>query len=193
MSQSVRETAVGLRKRQAALLLAVARGSEAALSDLYDGFERPLYSLGIRWLGDAGLAEELVQEVMIRIWRRASTFDGARGSASSWIFGVARNIATDLARARNRYPVPVHELPDGGRAWDDDAAWQGWQVAEALGTLPAEQQEVLELAFVNQLTHSEISRSLHVPLGTVKTRMYVGIRKLRTTMVDIGIIEEGSA
>ncbi len=187
------ETKIDLRERQAALLLAVARGDERSLSELYDLFERPLYGLGMRWLADRGLAEELVQEVTVRIWRRAETFDPMKGPASSWIFGIARNIATDLARARNRYPIPVEEVHESAGQWDADAAWKDWQVGEALCSLPAEQQAVLELAFVNQLTHSEISRSLNLPLGTVKTRMYVGIRKLRTTMIDLGILEDGSS
>src|SRR4051812_41372901 len=85
---------------QGELVLAVARGDGNALRELYRAFERPLYTLGIRWLKDPELAEEMVQEVTLRIWRRASNFDPEKGASSSWIFGIARNVASDLARAR---------------------------------------------------------------------------------------------
>ncbi len=191
-----RETAIvdaDLRERQRELLLAVAAGDEAALSDLYDLFERPLFSLGIRWLGERGLAEELVQEVIVRVWKGAATFDPKRGQAGSWIFGVARNAATDLARAKQRRPVPVEEVqPPNRDRWDEETAWQGWEVGQAIGTLPLEQQQVVELAFVNQCTHAEIAKSLDVPLGTVKTRMYLGLKKLRARLLEAGVVEEPS-
>src|SRR5918992_5540059 len=91
------------------LLLKVAQGDVDALRMLYRAFERPLFTLGIRWLNDPTLAEELVQEVTLRVWRRAAKFDPERGAAGSWIFGVARNVASDLARQRARNPIPVAE------------------------------------------------------------------------------------
>lgn len=172
------------------LLLAVARGDVAALRDLYRAFERPLFTLGIRWLHDPELAAELVQEVTVRIWRRASSFDPGRGASSSWIFGIARNVAADIARARGRDPVPVAE-PRSGEAepWDQDSAWEGWQVVKALRSLPVDQQRVLELAYVHQYTQSEIARALEIPLGTVKTRLYNGLRKLREELARLGMLE----
>lgn len=102
---------------------AVAHGDERALSELYDCFERPLFSLGMKWLGDAKMAEDLVQDVTLRIWKGAPTFDSARGEASSWIFGIARNVSIDLFRARRRLPTPVEEVEaDPGPQWDEDAA-----------------------------------------------------------------------
>ena len=178
------------RKHQIDLLLAISRGDDEALSELYDLFERPLFSLGMRWLSDRGLAEELVQEVTLRIWKGAPTFDPRRGHASSWIFGVARNTANDLLRSSRRTPTPV-DVPSelNTNTFDEDAAWLAWTVAEALGTLPREQREVVELAFVNQCTHSEVARSLDIPLGTVKTRMYLGLKKLRAKLLDLGVLE----
>lgn len=182
-----------LRERQRELLLAVAAGDETALSELYDIFERPLFSLGIRWLGERAMAEELVQEVIVRVWKGAKTFDPKRGQAGSWIFGVARNAATDLARAKQRRPVPVESVqPPKRDHWDEEAAWRGWEVGQAMGALPLEQQQVVELAFVNQCTHAEIAKSLDVPLGTVKTRMYLGLKKLRARLLEAGIVEEPS-
>ncbi len=172
------------------LLLAVARGDIGALRELYRAFERPLYTLGIRWLQDPKMAEELVQEVTFRMWRRAGTFDPSRGAASSWIFGVARNVAADLARAHGRNPTPVAEPQAGGEPWDEDSAWLAWQVAKALRSLPIEQQRALELAYALQMTQKEIAQALGIPLGTVKTRIYHGLRALRRTLVEGGTIEE---
>jgi RNA polymerase sigma-70 factor (ECF subfamily) len=169
----------------------VGRGDIDALRELYRAFERPLYTLGVRWLGDPKLAEELVQDVTLRLWRRAHAFDPHRGSAGSWIFGIARNVAADLARARGKQPIPIGNAGVSGVApWDEDAAWQSWQVASALRTLPEEQQKVLELAYVRQFTHTEIAQALRIPLGTVKTRIYEGLRKLRARLVEMGIAEE---
>jgi len=172
------------------LLLDVARGDVAALRELYRAFERPLFTLGMRWLRDAELAAELVQEVTVRIWRRASSFDPGRGASSSWIFGIACNVAADLARARGRDPIPVAEpLAGESEPWDQDSAWEGWQVVKALRTLPVEQQRVLELAYVQQYTQSEIADALKIPLGTVKTRLYNGLKKLRAELTKLGVLE----
>lgn len=173
------------------LLQAVARGDVDALRRLYRSFERPLYSLGMRWLRDPQLAEELVQEVTFRIWRRAKSFDEARGAAGSWIFGVARNVASDLARARGRNPIPVADPPAREEPWDEDAAWQGWQLAQALRRLSIEQQKVMELVYVVQMTQAEAAEVLGIPLGTVKTRLYHGLRKLRRELEGMGFMDEG--
>ena len=173
------------------LLQVVARGDVDALRRLYRSFERPLYSLGMRWLRDPQLAEELVQEVTFRIWRRAKSFDEARGAAGSWIFGVARNVASDLARARGRNPVPVADPPAREEPWDEDAAWQGWQLAKALRRLSIEQQKVMELVYVVQMTQAEAAEVLGIPLGTVKTRLYHGLRKLRRELEGMGFMDEG--
>lgn len=172
------------------LLIAVGRGDADALRALYRAFERPLYSLGIRWLGNQKAAEELVQEVTVRVWRKASTYDPAKGAAGSWIFGVARNLAKDIARRERRNPRPSSDLRVEQEPWDEDRAWQGWQVAAALRKLPLDQQRVIELAFVEQFTHSEIAETLQIPLGTVKTRLYEGLKKLRRVLVARGLLEE---
>ena len=180
-----------LRASENESLLAVADGDVEALRALYRAFERPLYTLGMRWLSDADLAEELVQEMTLRIWRRAKNFDPARGAAGSWIFGIARNVASDLARAKARKPIPMTEpRTESVAPWDEDAAWQSWQIAGGLRTLPIEQQKILELAYVHQFTQSEIADALKIPLGTVKTRLYHALRKLRSIFVEMGIVEE---
>lgn len=182
-----------LRVDEDQLLQAVARGDVDALRALYRSFERPLYALGIRWLNDPKLAEELVQEVTLRVWRRAGRYDAERGASSSWIFGIARNVAADLARARSRTPVPVAEAPDEAAPWDEDRAWTAWEVARAVAQLPEDQRRVVELAYANQMTQSEIAGELGIPLGTVKTRLYAALRKLRSIFAERGIESGGAA
>ena len=182
-----------LRVDEDELLQAVARGDVDALRMLYRSFERPLYALGIRWLNDPKLAEELVQEVTLRVWRRASRYDPERGAAGSWIFGIARNVAADLARARARAPLPVADPGEQTAPWDEDRAWTAWEVARAVTGLPEDQRRVVELAYANQMTQSEIAAELGIPLGTVKTRLYAGLRKLRAVFAERGIDAGGAA
>lgn len=182
-----------LRVDEDRLLQAVARGDVDALRVLYRSFERPLYALGIRWLNDPKLAEELVQEVTLRVWRRAGRYDPERGASSSWIFGIARNVAADLARARSKMPVPVAEAPEETAPWDEDRAWTAWEVARAVAQLPEDQRRVVELAYAKQMTQSEIAAELGIPLGTVKTRLYASLRKLRAIFAERGIESGGAA
>lgn len=182
------KTSTSQRLIEAGLLQEVARGDVEAMRSLYRAFERPLYTLGIRWLGDPALAEELVQEVTLRIWRRAGNFDPQRGAAGSWIFGVARNVASDLARARGRRPIPVENPPVTTKEpWNEEAAWTAWQVAQAVATLPHEQQKILQLAYTHQFTQSEIAKALKMPLGTVKTRLYRALKDLRVKLSDMDV------
>ena len=190
--ESGAQTSVSQRQEEGDLLQAM-RGDQDALRQLYRAFERPLYTLGMRWLHDQALAEELVQEVTLRIWRRASSFDPSKGAASSWIFGVARNVASDLGRARPRVPTPVEDLVVSAtdEPWNEESSWQQWQIATAILSLPVEQQRIIHLAYVLQFTQSEIARALNIPLGTVKTRLYQGLRALRTMLAELGITESG--
>ncbi|HZJ50524.1 MAG TPA: sigma-70 family RNA polymerase sigma factor [Actinomycetota bacterium] len=174
------------------LLRAVGCGDPDALGELYRAFERPLHSLGMRWLSDHKLAEELVQEVTFRIWRRAATFDESRGAASSWIFGIARNVASDLARERARRPIAMADLPRAQETWDEDKAWEAWQVSLELKRLPHQQQEIIELAYGRDMTQAEVANTLGIPLGTVKTRLYAGLKSLRRSLVERGVVEESS-
>jgi RNA polymerase sigma-70 factor, ECF subfamily len=175
------------------LLQAVARGDAASLKVLYRNFEGPLFSLGYRWYGDRDLAEELVQDVTLRVWRKADTYDPTKGRASAWIFGIARHAATDLARARKRRPTPVEDVPSVETPWEQDSAWYAWEVAKALRELPEDQQKAVTLAFVHQYTHSEIADALAVPLGTVKSRIRSALSKLQTDLITRGVVEEPSS
>ncbi len=187
------QTTATQRHQEGELLQAVARGDQDALRKLYRAFERPLYTLGMRWLHDQALAEELVQEVTLRIWRRASSYDPTKGAAGSWIFGVARNVASDLGRAKERTPTPVEDpiVSISSEPWNEESSWQQWQVATAVQNLPVEQQRIIHLAYVLQFTQSEIAKALNIPLGTVKTRLYQGLRTLRPMLAEIGIMGVG--
>lgn len=129
-------------------------------------------------------AEELVQEAMIAIWRRASTFDRSKSAASTWMFTIVRNKRIDRLR-RERYPTAEFDeavqqpadLPDPGQSMD--AARAGESVRDALRTLPAEQLLVLEKAFFEDKSHSAIADELGIPLGTVKSRIRLALTRLR--------------
>ncbi|MDQ3983122.1 MAG: hypothetical protein M3271_10635 [Actinomycetota bacterium] len=105
---------------------------------------------------------------------------------------MARNVAADLARARARAPMPVATPVEQPAPWDEDRAWRAWEVARAVALLPEDQRRVVELAYARQMTQAEIAIELGLPLGTVKTRLYAGLRKLRTIFAERGIASEGA-
>ena len=183
------------------LLRRAARGDDAALAELYDAYAGVLYGFGVRRLGHGQLAEELVQSVMTRLWRRAGTYDPRRGSVRTWVFVIARSVAVDLHRRRAR-DVAVGSLGpdrvdagrvDAGRvdAWatsdDLDALLRAEAVRAALDRLGRDHREVLELAYFRSLTQQEIAGRLGVPLGTVKSRTYYALRALRLACEELGV------
>ena len=161
---------------------------EAALARLYDRYGRTVFGVGLKMLGDRSLAEELTQEVFLKVWRSSGTFDPSRGGFSTWLFRVTRSVALDLHRRRARR---VHPLPEGesqiGAVRDNsagpqeivDESWLSWRVSRALDTLDAPYREVIELAYFGGFSQREISRRTGVPLGTVKTRTARAFRSLR--------------
>jgi RNA polymerase sigma-70 factor (ECF subfamily) len=161
---------------------------EAALSTLYDRYSRTVYGVGLKILGNRSLAEELVQDVFLKVWRSAGTFDSSRGSFSTWLYRVTRSAAIDLYRKR---ASRVRQVPDGGThisaATDSsagpqevvDESWLSWRVARALEVLDAPHREVIELAYFGGLSQREVSERTGVLLGTVKTRTAGAFRRLR--------------
>jgi RNA polymerase sigma-70 factor, ECF subfamily len=161
---------------------------EAALSALYDRYSRTVYGVGLKILGNRTLAEELVQDVFLKVWRSAGTFDSSRGSFSTWLYRVTRSAAIDLYRKR---ASRVRQVPDGSThisaATDSsagpqevvDESWLSWRVARALEVLDAPHREVIELAYFGGLSQREVSERTGVPLGTVKTRTASAFRILR--------------
>lgn len=174
------------------LLVAVGRRDRAALEQLYERYSPRLFSLGLKLLGDGGLAEELVQETFVRLWRSNVSFDPAKGSASAFIFVIARRLAVDLWRRPSSRPMPPLSTTDGdadGAAVEDpvDAFVLAVVVRDALESLSPSHRDVLELAYRSDLTQRQIAARLEVPLGTVKTRAYYALRALKLALEERGI------
>src|SRR5215208_1910698 len=165
---------------------------EAALSKLYDRYSRTVFGVGLKMLGERSLAEELVQEVFLKVWRSAHTFDPSRASFSTWLFRVTRSVALDLHRKRARR---VRQVSDGAlhiaaaRDSSDgpqeimDKSWLSWRVSRALEVLDAPHREVIDLAYFGGFSQREISERTGVPLGTVKTRTASAYKRLRKELV----------
>jgi RNA polymerase sigma-70 factor (ECF subfamily) len=167
------------------ILQAIARRDETALAQLYDRYRVILFGLLLRILHNREEAEDVLQEVFLQVWRRAADFDENRGRPFTWLVTLARSRAIDRLRnlaARDRVALagarePSEEVSDAV----DDAlkSEQKTVVTTALAQLPEEQQQPLLLAYYDGLTQSEIAKKLNAPLGTVKTRMRAGLKKLR--------------
>ena len=169
------------------LLLQVAAGDRAAFGVLYDRLAGPLYSLALKMLGQEAEAQDLVQEVFLTIWNKATTFDAARGTAFSWSVTQLRNRAIDRIRSRRRrgqlletFGADLVPADGAGTAADHaEAGDRSRQVHAALGKLNDEQRRVLRLAYFDGLTQSEIAQKLDEPLGTVKARAHRALARLR--------------
>ncbi|HSS12122.1 MAG TPA: sigma-70 family RNA polymerase sigma factor [Acidimicrobiales bacterium] len=163
------------------LLAAVADGDRSdPLRELYRRYAPRVYGLGVQLLSDRGLAEELVQETFVRVWRNAGRYDPARGSAATFIFTISRRLAVDLwrrpssRRAETEAPVPEDD--------QIDRLLVGLGVRDALDSLSEPHRQVLELAYRDHLKQAEIAHRLGIPLGTVKTRTYHALRSLRAAL-----------
>ncbi|MGA9671560.1 MAG: sigma-70 family RNA polymerase sigma factor [Terracidiphilus sp.] len=171
----------------AALLEAVAEGSQDAMAAVFDRYSRIVYCIALRVLREPGLAEDVMQEVLLQIWKRPQSFVAQRGNLASWLSVVTRNRAIDVLRKRSPIdqlaPLDEMQLPDPRDM--TQASEQGWlmdKVRTALETLPAEQQGPLELAYFQGLSHTEIAEKTGSPLGTVKTRIRAGLLTIRKAM-----------
>jgi RNA polymerase sigma-70 factor (ECF subfamily) len=169
------------RPGDADLLAAVASGDRGdPLRELYRRYAPRVYGLGVQLLSERGLAEELVQETFVRVWRNAGRYDQARGSVATFIFTIARRLAIDLWRRPSSRPIEV----DPPTAEDDhiDRLLVGLGVRDALESLTDSHRQVLELSYRDHLKQAEIAHKLGIPLGTVKTRTYHALRSLRAAL-----------
>ena len=177
------------------LVTAIARGEVEALERLYDRYGPLVFSVSLRVLHDHHLAEDVVQEVFHRLWRQPTSFDPARGRFVSWMMSVTRNRALDELRRRNRRfrseerdEDPDREIAGSDRFDDPEVgailAEMRTVVRAAMTRLPAAQREVIELAYFGGLTQQEIAERTGDPLGTVKTRVRLGMRRLRVTLAE---------
>jgi RNA polymerase sigma factor (sigma-70 family) len=181
-----------------ALVALVARGDDGALGELYDRIGRIAYGLAMRVLRDDRLAEDAVQEGFLAVWRSAAAFRAERAKASTWILTLVHRRAVDLVRREERRRAePLTEetaVREGGAAEaTDEAAWLRFErerVQAALRQLPDVQRETLELAYYGGYSQSELAERLGVPLGTIKSRMFAGLARLRELLDES--TEEGS-
>jgi RNA polymerase sigma-70 factor (ECF subfamily) len=196
---SARQAAKPAFDDEASLIEALARGDASALELVYERHSRGVYSLALRLLSDSPAAEEVVQETFLKLWRQPSAYQPTRGRLFPWLLGVAHHHAVDLLRRRQleqRHSVAATPTPNGDAlvelldrsglsSADGDpqsgvgAFEQRQAVGRALAGLPAEQRRPLELAYFRGMTQLEIATLLGHPLGTIKTRMRLGLQQLR--------------
>jgi RNA polymerase sigma factor (sigma-70 family) len=172
-----------------ALVALVARSDEDALAALYDRFGRVAYGLALRVVRDRTLAEDAVQEAFLTVWRNADRFMPERAKASTWILTFAHRRAVDLVRREERRRTePLSQTPVEDTAPPpDEEAWlrlRRERVQKALRMLPDQQREALELAYFGGFTQSELAERLGEPLGTIKSRMFTGLARLRELLEE---------
>jgi RNA polymerase sigma-70 factor (ECF subfamily) len=177
-----------------AVLALLARSDDSALAELYDRYGGPAYRLALRILRDATLAQDAVQDAFLTAWRTAPSFDPRRGAVSSWLLTLVHRRAVDVVRREDRRrALPLDDAPvAAGDATDETAETRELRrdVQAALGRLTQLEREALELAYYGGLSQSEIAAKLGVPLGTVKSRMFAGLARLRD---ELGATGSGSA
>ena len=177
-----------------ALVALVARADDGALAELYDRFGHVAHGLALRVVRDPALAEDAVQEAFLGVWRSATRFVPERAKASTWILTVVHRRAVDIVRREEpRRAEPLEAAPQQSANLTEDEAWlrlQRTRVQEALRKLPDQQREALELAYFGGFTQSELADRLGEPLGTIKSRMFTGLARLRELLADPGREEE---
>ena len=176
------------------LIRLIAGSQPDALGELYDRYSRLVFGMARNALGDQGLAEEITQDVFMRVWNKASTYQAVQGKVVSWIAGIARNRAIDVFRHQKSLldgkslsleELPLFDPPDSLNVEQEiESRLKERRVQQALFQLPIEQREVLALAYFRGYTHKEAAEALGQPLGTVKTRIRLGMQKLREILED---------
>jgi len=164
-----------------ALVSGVRSGDESAMARLYDKYSSIVYSVALRVLGDTGVAEDVLQEVFMQLWRNPGVFDSSRGNLAAWLSVIARNRAIDNLRKRRPETdiegIVVSVVPDLASDAERSRAMQ--KVRGTLGSMPENQRTALEMAYFEGLSHSEIAAKTGEPLGTIKTRIRTALLVLR--------------
>ena len=152
----------------------------------YDTHAGELYGFALRALGDRSMAEEAVQETFVRAWRAASRFDPSIGSVRTWLFAICRNVVVDLSRSRasraNRDEMLVQNVSHD----DLERRLRAWQVEEALGRLSDHHRQVVVAIYYERLSAKEVAASLGIPEGTVRSRLFYGLKALRLILDEMG-------
>ena len=194
---SIQEIKLENQVSDEALVYAIAEGANWAMESLYTRYYRLLYTLAYRMVTDRQVAEDLLQDAFLAVWKRSDTYSPQAGAARSWLISILHHRAIDhLRKLRRRAglieaPLELLDTDEGVASedvWED--AWrlvQASQIRDALGLLPLEQRKVIELAYFQGWTHSEIAASTHTPLGTVKARMRLGLHHLKRSLQQMNI------
>ena len=164
--------------------------SDADVRAAYDAYAGQLYGVALRGLADRGTAEEAVQETFVRAWRASARFDPNRASLRTWLFVILRSVIADLRRqqaARAPLTYGCDECAEMTNPDDADAALLGWQVEEALRRLSPEHREVLVETRLRGRPHADLAAELHVPVGTIKSRIHYALRALRLALEEQGV------
>lgn len=172
------------------LLAAIAGGDDRALGELYDNLGRVAYGLALRVLRDPALAQDAVQDAFLAAWRTAASFDPRRGRAQTWLLTLVHRRAVDLVRREDRRrAAQLENAPVASSESTDEEASVREQrrvVQAALAQLPQDQREALELSYYGGLTQAELAERLGIPLGTVKSRVFAGLARLRDLLGEAG-------
>lgn len=171
------------------LLQRVAQQDQAAFAALYDATSPRLYGLALRVLRNPAMAEEVTQEVLLQVWREAGAFDPARGSALAWLMTITHRRAVDRVRAEEaqsarlrRYETLHETAPFDSTAEAGELRWEAARVRNAIDEVGEPHRTTLILAYFEGMTHREVAERTQVPLGTAKTRIRDGLRKMRQVM-----------
>ena len=177
-----------------ALIRLITQGHEPALGELYERYGRLVFSIATNSVSDAELAEEITQDVFLRVWRRADTYVAGYGKVVTWLARIARNRSIDVIRQQSVRPEGhsvawaemLENAPDDTRGVEDDfdLAQRQQAVRLAISQLPDEQQRALALAYFKGYSHQQIADELGEPLGTVKTRIRLGMQKLSQSLAE---------
>lgn len=165
--------------------------TDAALRALHDEYAGALFVFAFRASGDRQVAEEVVQDTLLRAWQHADRYDPAKGAMSTWLFTIARNLVIDRSRRRDARPRAVATLEDVDPSVDDrdiDRALEAWQVADALRQLSPEHRNALIETYYRGHSVAEAAGRLGIPEGTVKSRVYYGLRALRLQLEEMGVV-----
>jgi RNA polymerase sigma-70 factor (ECF subfamily) len=180
-----------------AVIALIARSDEQALAELYRRFGRLAYGLAFRILRDDALAQDAVQEAFLGVWRAAGRFTAERAKPSTWLLTLVHRRAVDLVRREERRrtePLQPEMEPVGAEVADEaELATRRQTIREALRHLPPEQREAIELAYYGGYTQSELAERLGQPLGTIKSRMFTGLARLRDELGEDARVGLGPA